>query len=83
MQGVVARESRAGVKGRSTVMLKLRKGHVTREVREQQYETFFENLAHSFIVGRIRVKRSKGLRLLVPMAHKGSCELWIGRYKSN
>ena len=62
MQGVVARESRAGVKGRCKVMLKVRKqGHITREVREQQYETFFENLAHRRIVGRIRVKRSKGL----------------------
>ena len=63
MQGVVARESRAGVKkGSIKFMLKARKqGHITREVREQQYEIFFENWAHRSIVGRIRVKRSKGL----------------------
>ena len=63
MQGMVARKSRAGVKRWSMVfMLKVRKqGHITREVREQQYETFFENWAHRNIVGKIRVKRSKGL----------------------
>ena len=42
-------------------MLKGEKAKITREVRGQQYETFFENWAHRFIVGRIRVKRSKGL----------------------
>ena len=64
MQGVVAGESRTGVKrGSSKCMLKVKRkqGHITREIREQQYETFFENLAHRMIVGRIRVKRSKGL----------------------
>ena len=62
MQGVVARESRAGVKRWSKVYVKSEKARAhRRRVRVQQYETFFENWAHRSIVGKIRVKRSKGL----------------------
>ena len=64
MQGLVARESYAEVKKKRRSMQFMLKGEtakITREVRGQQHETFFENWAHRFIVGRIRVKRSKGL----------------------